>query len=110
MKNMDKKQLHISLLFLMKRLEESRKNPMCEKSFIAALAEVLRYFRDNGELKEAYKQRTQFVIDWCGTSSVDAFYAKLRKDNPEVTPIDMGKAMEKLSSDEFIEDKIKEIL
>ena len=52
---MDKTDLHSWLLFLMLRLEEAKNNPMQDKNFVVALTEVLRYFRDNGELKKAYE-------------------------------------------------------
>lgn len=51
---MDKSKLHSSLLFLMIKLEEAKSNPMSDKNFVGSLTEVLRYFRDNGELKKAY--------------------------------------------------------
>lgn len=52
---MNKTDLHSSLLFLMIKLEEAKSNSMSDKNFVAALTDVLRYFRDNGELKKAYE-------------------------------------------------------
>lgn len=52
---MNKTDLHSSLLFLMIKLEEAKNNSMSDKNFVAALTDVLRYFRDNGELKKAYE-------------------------------------------------------
>lgn len=52
---MSKTDLHSSLLFLMIKLEEAKSNSMSDKNFVAALTDVLRYFRDNGELKKAYE-------------------------------------------------------
>lgn len=52
--SMNKTDLHTSLLFLMFKLEEVKSDQMADKNFVAALTEVLRYFRDNGELKKAY--------------------------------------------------------
>lgn len=60
---MDKTDLHPSLLFLMIKLEEAKNNPMSDKNFVAALTEVLRYFRDNGELKKAYEIQKDSFID-----------------------------------------------
>lgn len=37
------------------KLEEAKNNSMSNKNFVAALTDVLRYFRDNGELKKAYE-------------------------------------------------------
>lgn len=59
---MYKTDLHSSLLFLMLKLEEAKSNPMLDKNFVLALTEVLRYFRDNGELKKAYKKSKR--IHW----------------------------------------------
>lgn len=61
---MDKTKLHASLLFLMLKLEEAKINPMSDKNFVAALTEVLRYFRDNGELKKAYESQKDSFIDY----------------------------------------------
>jgi hypothetical protein len=60
---MDKTDLHSSLLFLMLKLEEAKSNPIAEKNFILSLTEVLRYFRDNGELKKAYESQKDSFID-----------------------------------------------
>lgn len=54
---MSKTDLHSSLLFLMIKLEEAKNNSMSDKNFVAALTDVLRYFRDNGELKKALKSK-----------------------------------------------------
>ena len=45
---MNKTDLHTSLLFLIVKLEEANSNQMADKNFVAALTEVLKYFRDNG--------------------------------------------------------------
>ena len=81
---MYKTDLHSSLLFLMLKLEEAKSNPMLDKNFIAALTEVLRYFCDNGELKKAYE--------------IDA-------ELPDIDSL-----IKKLTSDEYIEKKIKDVL
>lgn len=60
---MNKTDLHSSLLFLMLRLEEAKSNPMSDKNFVEALTEVLRYFRDNGELKKAYESQKDSLED-----------------------------------------------
>lgn len=52
---MNKDNLYTSLCLLMFRLEDIKNNSMQDKSFVTALTEVLRYFKDNGELKEAFK-------------------------------------------------------
>ena len=60
---MYKTDLHSSLLFLMLKLEEAKSNPMLDKNFVSALTEVLRYFRDNGELKKAYEIQKDSLED-----------------------------------------------
>lgn len=60
---MDKTKLHASLLFMMLKLEEAKSNSMSDKNFVAALTEVLRYFRDNGELKKAYESQKDLLED-----------------------------------------------
>lgn len=60
---MNKTDLHSALLFLMIKLEDAKNNPMSDKNFVAALTEVLRYFRDNGELKKAYEIQKDSFID-----------------------------------------------
>lgn len=45
------------------KLEEAKNNSMSDKNFVAALAEVLRYFRDNGELKAAYELRKEALAN-----------------------------------------------
>ena len=54
---MSKTDLHSSLLFLMIKLEEAKNNSMSDKNFVAALTDVLRYFRDNGELRKLMKSK-----------------------------------------------------
>ena len=53
---MNKTDLHSSLLFLMLKLEEAKNSQMQD-------TEVLRYFRDNGELKKAYEIQKDSFID-----------------------------------------------
>ena len=55
--------LHSSLLFLMIKLEEAKSEQMADKNFVAALTEVLKYFRDNGELKKAYELQKDSLAD-----------------------------------------------
>ena len=67
---MNKTDLHLSLLFLMIKLEEAKSNPMIDKNFIVALTEVLRYFRDNGELKKAYESKKDSLVNLANSSWV----------------------------------------
>ena len=75
---------------------------------------MLRYFRDNGELKEAFKQHKAIIADmekqpFC-KAIMDMFCAKITAEHPELPPLNIKETVEKLSSDEFIESKIKSVL
>ena len=111
---MNKTDLYSSLLFLMLKLEEAKSNPMLDKNFIAALTEVLRYFRDNGDLKKAYESKKDSLADMANSSWMKALKEYVSSKNQEngvdsELP-DLDELIKKLTSDEFIEKKIKEIL
>ena len=111
---MDKTKLHSSLLFLMLKLEESKSNPVSDKNFVAALTEVLRYFHDNGELKKAYELQKDSLSDLANSSWTKALKdyvsSKNHEDGVEAKFPDIDELIKKLTSNEFIEKKIKEIL
>lgn len=111
---MDKTDLHSSLLFLMLKLEEAKSNPMLDKNFIVALTEVLRYFRDNGELKKAYESKKDSLADMANSSWVKALkdYVSLKNQENGVDAElpDIDELIKKLTSDEFIAKKIKDVL
>lgn len=98
----------------MSKLEDIKSNPMQDKTFVVALMEVLRYFRDNGELKEAFKQHKDTLADMekqpFFKAVMDMFCAKITTEHPELPPLNIKETVEKLSSDEFIETKIKNVL
>ena len=111
---MNKTDLHSSLLFLMLKLEEAKSNPMLDKNFVEALTEVLRYFRDNGELKKAYESKKDSLADMANSSWMKALKEYVSSKNQEVgvdaeLP-DIDELIKKLTSNEFIEKKIKDIL
>lgn len=111
---MNKTDLHSSLLFLMLKLEEAKSNPMIDKNFIVALTEVLRYFHDNGELKKAYELQKDSLSDLANSSWMKALKEYVSSKNQEVgvdaeLP-DIDELIKKLTSNEFIEKKIKDIL
>lgn len=110
---MDKTDLHSSLLFLMLKLEEAKSNPMLDKNFVAALTEVLRYFRDNGELKKAYESKKDSLADMANSPWVKALkdYASSikKEDGVDAELPDIDALIKELSSDEFIAKKIKDI-
>ena len=113
---MDKTDLYSALLFLMFRLEEAKINPMLDKNFVEALTEVLRYFRDNGELKKAYESKKDSLADMANSPWVKALkdYASSinikKEDGVDAELPDIDALIKELSSDEFIEKKIKDIL
>lgn len=111
---MDKTKLHASLLFLMLKLEEANSNPMLDKNFVEALTEVLRFFRDNGELKKAYESQKDSLADMANSSWAKALKeyvaSKNQEDGVDAKLPDIDELIKKLASDEFIEKKIKDIL
>lgn len=111
---MDKTKLHSSLLFLMLKLEEAKSNPIAEKNFILSLTEVLRFFRDNGELKKAYESQKDSLEDMANSSWAKALKeyvsSKNQEDGVDAKLPDIDELLKKLASDEFIEKKIKDIL
>lgn len=111
---MNKTDLYSALLFLMIKLEEAKINPMIDKNFIVALTEVLRYFRDNGDLKKAYESKKNSLEDMANSSWMKALKEYVSSKNQEVgvdaeLP-DIDELIKKLTSNEFIEKKIKDIL
>ena len=96
------------------KLEEAKSNPMQDKNFVVALTEVLRYFRDNGELKKAYEIKKDSLADMANSPWVKALkdYASSIKKEDEVDAElpDIDSLIKKLTSDEYIEKKIKDIL
>ena len=111
---MDKTDLYSALLFLMLRLEEAKSNPMIDKNFIVAFTEVLRYFRDNGELKKAYESQKDSLEDMENSSWVKALKEyvsyKNQEDGVDAKLPDIDELIKKLASDEFIEKKINDVL
>lgn len=111
---MNKTDLHSSLLFLMLKLEEAKSNPMINKNFVVALTEVLRYFRDNGELKKAYEIQKDSLADVANSEwgkALNGFItSKVNEDGVDAELPDIDSLIKKLTSDEYIEKKIKDIL
>lgn len=106
---MNKTNLHSSLLFLMIKLEEAKNNSMSDKNFVAALAEVLRYFRDNGELKKAYELRKDLLTDMANNPwaklVMGMFTSKMQEDKVDAELPDIDALIKENTSDEFIEKK-----
>jgi hypothetical protein len=111
---MNKTDLHSSLLFLMLKLEETKSNPMIDKNFIVALTEVLRYFRDNGELKKAYEIKKDSLANMANSPWVKLVMgmltSKMQADKVDAKLPDVDALVKESTSDEYIEKKIKDIL
>ena len=111
---MYKTDLHSSLLFLMLKLEEAKSNPMSDKNFVAALTEVLRYFRDNGELKKAYESQKDSIIDLANGNwakwIMEILASKTQEDGVDVELPNIDDLIKECTSDEFIEKKINDVL
>jgi hypothetical protein len=111
---MDKTKLHSSLLFLMLKLEEAKSNPMLDKNFVEALTEVLRYFRDNGELKKAYELQKDSLADMANSPwmklVMGLLTSKMQEDKVDAELPDINALIKESASDEFIEKKINDIL
>lgn len=111
---MSKTDLHSSLLFLMIKLEEAKNNSMSDKNFVAALTDVLRYFRDNGELKKAYEIQKESLADMANSSWVKLVMgmltSKMQEDKVDAELPDIDALIKESSSDEFIRKKINDIL
>ena len=111
---MNKTDLHSSLLFLMIKLEEAKSNPMQDKNFVVALTEVLRYFRDNGELKKAYELQKDSLADMANSPWVKLVMgmltSKMQEDKVDAELPDIDALIKESTSDEFIGKKIKDIL
>lgn len=111
---MDKTDLHSSLLFLMLKLEEAKSNPMSDKNFVAALTEVLRYFRGNGELKKAYESQKDSLADMANSPwtklVMGMLTSKMQEDKVDAELPDIDALVKERTSDEFIEKKINDVL
>ena len=111
---MYKTNLHSSLLFLMIKLEEAKNSPMQDKNFVLALTEVLRYFRDNGELKKAYEIKKDSLADMANSPWVKLVMgmltSKMQADKVDAELPDVDALIKESTSDEYIEKKIKDVL
>ena len=75
---------------------------------------MLRYFRDNGELKKAYESQKDSLADLANSSWTKALKeyvsSKSQEDGVDAKLPDIDELIKELTSDEFIEKKIKDIL
>lgn len=96
------------------KLEEAKGDQMADKNFVAALTEVLRYFRDNGELKKAYDLQKDSLTDIANSPWVKLVIgmltSKMQEDNVDAELPDIDALIEENTSDDFIEKKINDVL
>lgn len=111
---MNKTDLHSSLLFLMIKLKEAKSNPMQDKNFVEALTEVLRYFRDKGELKKAYELQKDSLADMANSPwaklVMGMLTSKMQEDKVDAELPDIDALIKESTSDKFIEKKINDVL
>ena len=98
----------------MTKLEEAKSNQMANKNFVAALTEVLRYFRDNGESKKAYdlqKDSLTYIANspWAKLV-IGILTSKMQEDKVDADVPEIDALIKENTSDEFIEKKINDIL
>lgn len=111
---MNKENLYSALFLLMNKLENIKDNPMQDKTFVVALTEVLRYFRDNGELKVAFIQQKKMMEDiekspfYKGLFEI--FCSKMDSEHPDLPKLDVNEVVNNFLTDEYIEEKFKKIL
>lgn len=96
------------------KLEEAKNNSMSDKNFVAALTEVLKYFRDNGELKKAYELQKDSLTDMANSPwaklVIGMLTSKMQEDNIDAESPDIDGFIKDITTDEFVEKKINDIL
>ena len=96
------------------KLEEAKNNSMSDKNFVAALTEVLKYFRDNGELKKAYELQKDSLTDMANSPwaklVIGMLTSKMQEDNIDAELPDIDGFIKDITTDEFVEKKINDIL
>ena len=108
---MNKTDLHTSLLFLIIKLEEAKSNKMADKNFVAALTEVLKYFRDNGELKKAYDLQKDSLADIANSPwaklVIGMLTSKMQEDKVNADVPNIGDLIKDNTSDEFFATEMR---
>lgn len=96
------------------KLEEAKGDQMADKNFVAALTEVLRYFRDNGELKKAYELQKGSLADIANSPWVKLVIgmltSKMQEDKVNAEIPSINALIKESTSDDFIEKKINDVL
>lgn len=96
------------------KLEDAKNNSMSDKNFVTALTEVLKYFRDNGELKKAYELQKDSLTDIANSPwaklVIGMLTSKIQEDKVDAEVPDIDALIKENTSDEFIEKKINDVL
>lgn len=87
---------------------------MSDKNFVAALTDVLKYFRDSGELKKAYEIQKDSLTNMTNSPwaklVIGMLISKVQEDKVDVELPDIDTLIKENTSDEFIEKKINDVL
>lgn len=96
------------------KLEEAKREQMADKNFVAALTEVLRYFRNNGELKKAYVLQKDSLTDIANSLwaklVIGMLTSKMQEDKVDAELPNIDALIEENTYDDFIEKKINDVL
>ena len=111
---MNKENLYSALLLLLNRLEDIKDNPMQDKTYVIALTAVLRYLRANGDLKKAFNFHKNMIKNIekqsFYKSLINMFCYKVNSENPKLPELNINQAIEDMTSDKFVDNKIKKVL
>ena len=92
---MNKENLYSALLLLLNRLGDIKDNPMQDKTYVIALTEVLRYFRDSGDLKKAFNFHKNMIKNIeeqpFYKSLINMLYSKVNSENHKLPELDINK-------------------
>lgn len=95
-------------------VDEAKNNSMSDKNFVAALTDVLKYFRDNGELKKAYEIQKDSLTNMANSPwaklVIGMLTSKVQEDKVDIELPDIDALIKENTSDEFIEKKINDVL
>ncbi len=78
--------LQKALVTIAVKVSEAKKSPFCDQSLVADITEILRYFKNNGELHKAISDHMAKVAD---TNVVTDKFKQYLKDDfefPKFTP------------------------
>lgn len=111
---MDEQEFFNKIKELQKQRDLLKKDVTVLECKINELTDVLRYFRDNGELKKAYEIQKDSLTNMANSPwaklVIGMFTSKVQEDKVDVELPDIDALIKENTSDEFIERKINDIL